>query len=121
MDPPQPSSSWLPTASATGLYLERRQPLYPGDRLHAALPEPDAGVRVAPDVLDPTGGVATFGEKVELLEVDDEPLFRVAVPTDRGQMRHLLICQALECCGIHNGIAEDTGLLADGQRRASCY
>jgi hypothetical protein len=40
---------------------------------YAVLPEPAADVRVAPDVLDPTGGFAMFGEKIELLVVDDEP------------------------------------------------
>jgi hypothetical protein len=42
-------------------------------------------------------------------------------PTDCCQMKHLLIRQALECCGTHYDIAEDTALLADGQRRASCF
>jgi len=36
-------------------------------------------------------------------------------PTDRGQMKQLCIGQALECCGTHNGIAEDTALPATGR------
>jgi hypothetical protein len=35
-------------------------------------------------------------------------------------MKQLCIGQALECCGTHNGIAEDTALLADGQGSARC-
>ena len=86
----------------------------PCDCLYVVHPEPDADIRVAPDVLDPTGGFAMFGEKVELLVVDDEPNLDFALPsghpTGCGQMKHLLIRQALECCGTHNGIAEDTAL-----------
>ena len=65
-----------------------------------------------------------FGKKVELLVVDVVPILDFAWPsghpTDRGQMKHLLIRQALESCGTHNGIAEDTAVLAEGQRGASC-
>ncbi len=35
-------------------------------------------------------------------------------------MKQLCIGQALECCGTHNGVAEDTALPADGQDRVSC-
>jgi hypothetical protein len=55
-----------------------------------------------------------FGERVKLLVVDDEPDLYFPWPsdhpTDRGQMKHLLVRQAIECCGTHNGIAEDTAL-----------
>src|SRR5260370_40159307 len=36
-------------------------------------------------------------------------------------MKQLCIGQALECCGTHNGVAEDTALPADGQDRVSCF
>ena len=42
-------------------------------------PNRDADIRIAPDVLDPTGGFVMFGEKVELLVVDDEPNLDFAV------------------------------------------
>jgi hypothetical protein len=61
-----------------------------------------------------------FGKNVELLVVDDKSNLYFAWPsghpTNRGQMKHLLIRQAFERRGTHHGIAEDNRRVGQGHR-----
>ena len=42
-------------------------------RANLPLPDPDHNLRIAPDVLDPCGGFACFGDQIKAVIVDDKP------------------------------------------------
>ena len=71
-----------------------------GGRRNLMAPYPHADARIAPDVLDPTGGLAVLAKKVQLLAASDKPNLdfarQSADASDRGQMEHLLIGEGLK-------------------------
>jgi hypothetical protein len=76
-------------------------------RRRAKLPFPNAdrNRRIAPEVLDPGGGLARFGEQLETVAAHHEPnldLARQARPApDRRQIEDLLVRNILQTRPIH--------------------
>ena len=73
---------------------------HPRGRANLRVSDPDHNIGIAPDILDPPGGITRFGEQIETMAADhksDLDFARQPCSTpDRGQIKDLLVRKILD-------------------------